>query len=132
MLETADPTTAEVREPQPLRFSTHGIFGLINDGANVAQVAAAMDTTCADIRLHIYRAIADLVTRTGLVLDVACTQAHKLVPVIVKNISHKTGLSWVDLLDETECLELIETRAYFRAFRNSSVYTKEIHHDCSL
>jgi len=109
-----------------LNFSPFGVFCLVNGGANIAQVAAAMNTSCAVVRQHLYRAISVLAERACVTdLELRCTQAHKIVPLLVKHISSRTGMSWIDLIDEREFVELLETRAYFRAFRNSSVHIQE-------
>jgi len=129
MSQDQQTNAANVVEISSLSFAPFGIFGLVNDGANIAQVAAAMNTSCTVVRQHLYRAISVLAERACVTdLELRCTQAHKIVPLLVKHISSRTGMSWIDLIEERESIELLETRAYFRAFRNSSVHIQEKHY----
>lgn len=104
-----------------------GVVALLVDGAAPTQIAAALDISTSAVRELASSAMAEILLRTNdirVVLggEVSRTTLWKLAQNMNKvvNSDNKT-LSWLDVLTDVEFAEVTETRAYFRAFRNSKL-----------
>lgn len=105
-----------------------GVVALLVDGAGPTQVAAALDIPTASVKELASAAVAELLdranTETQLVAgdEVSRTALWRLAQSMNKlAVNGLKTVSWLDLLTDTEHVEVVETRAYFRAFRNSKL-----------
>lgn len=100
-----------------------GALALIMDGHDPAIVAAALDTTAASVKHASSLLLEDLLRQVNL-LGTARDKfpsSHKNFPAISRWLQVTRNCSWEDLLTTRELTEVLEVRAYFRAFQNSVV-----------
>lgn len=104
-----------------------GALALIMDGHDPAIIAAALDTTASSVKHAASLLMEDLLRQVNL-LSTAKGQfpaSHKSFPSIAKWMQTVKCGSWEDLLTTCELTEVLEVRAYFRAFQNSVVIKGE-------
>lgn len=114
-----------------------GALALIIDGHDPAIIAAALDTTASSVKHAVSLLMEDLLRQVNL-LSQAKGQfpgSHKSFPSIAKWLQATKRCTWEDLLTTRELTEVLEVRAYFRAFQNSVVHKGENHdvqtHSCA-
>lgn len=104
-----------------------GVVALLVDGAAPTQIAAALDISTSAVRELASSAVAELLLRTNDIRVVAGDEMSraslwKLAQNMNKVVNgDKKTISWLDVLTDVEFVEVTETRAYFRAFRNSKL-----------
>lgn len=104
-----------------------GVVALLVDGAGPTQIAAALDISTSSVRELASAAVADILDRTnGLQVasgdEMSRTALWKIAQSMNKVVtSESRTISWLDVLTDVEFVEVTETRAYFRAFRNSKL-----------
>lgn len=104
-----------------------GVVALLVDGAGPTQIAAALDIPTSSVRELASAAVADILNRTvGLRIvsgdEMSRSALWKLAQTMNKVVTTENRtVSWLDVLTDVEFVEVTETRAYFRAFRNSKL-----------
>lgn len=104
-----------------------GVVALLVDGAAPTQIAAALDISTSAVRELASAAVAEILRRTNDIRvvsgdEMSRTTLWKLAQSMNKVVtSDNKTLSWLDVLTDIEFVEVTETRAYFRAFRNSKL-----------
>lgn len=104
-------------------MSSAGLLALVIDGHDPALIAAALDVPAATVKN-----VASLTMRDLLIQAQMYEAASKIFPCTVKRfpaIARWVGdikqCSWDDFLNQRELIEVLEMRAYFKAFINSTV-----------
>ena len=104
-----------------------GVVALLVDGAGPTQIAAALDISTSSVRELASAAMRDILERSNNLQIVAGDEMSrsalwKLAQSMNKvMLSSNRTVSWLDVLTDAEFVEVTETRAYFRAFRNSKL-----------
>lgn len=107
-----------------------GALALIVDGHDAAIIAAAFDTTASSVKLAASLVMADLLRQVNLLSQAKglFPGSHKTFPSVAQWLTSVNHCTWEDLLSTRELTEVLEVRAYFRAFQNS-VVNKGVNHD---
>lgn len=104
-----------------------GVIALLVDGAAPTQIAASLDISTSAVRELASAAVADILLRTNSIRVVAGDEMSRTALWNLAQTMNKVAtsdnktLSWLDVLTDAEFIEVTETRAYFRAFRNSKL-----------
>lgn len=117
----------DLRSAAPLvrELPSFGVLALLVDGAGPTQIAAALDVPTAIIRQHAATAVLSLMNRGGMlnpdVGEIVSRSSLWKVAQCLNKLTLVDGrvVSWLDVVTDVEFLEIVEMRAYFRAFRNS-------------
>lgn len=102
-----------------------GVIALLVDGAGPTQIAAALDISTSSVRELASAAMLEILERSdNLQLtagdEVSRSTLWKTAQSMNKVVlSGNRVVSWLDVLTDAEFVEVTETRAHFRAFRNS-------------
>lgn len=107
-----------------------GALALIIDGHDPAIIAAALDTTASSVKHAASLLMEDLLRQVNLLSQAKglFPGSHKSFPSVAKWLTSVKHCTWEDLLTTRELTEVLEVRAYFRAFQNS-VVNKGVDHD---
>lgn len=111
-----------------------GVVALLVDGAGPTQIAAALDISTSSVRELASAAVTEILERTNgdikLVAgdEMSRSALWKIAQTMNKVVTDANRtVSWLDVLTDIEFVEVTETRAYFRAFRNSKLNQGVIH-----
>lgn len=104
-------------------LSGPGILALVIDGHDPALIAAALDISAAAVKNIASTTMRDVLTQAQM-----CEAANRIFPctakrfpAVVRWLENVKECSWDDFLNQRELIEVLETRAYFNAFVNSTV-----------
>ena len=104
-----------------------GVVALLVDGAGPTQIAAALDIPTSSVRELASAAMLEILERSNnLQLVTGDEMSRSALWKIAQSmnkvvLSSNRTVSWLDALTDVEFVEVTETRAYFRAFRNSKL-----------
>lgn len=103
------------------------LAALLYDGYNVAVVAAAFDVPSKWVKETVDRVIVDLArqARMPILTFARLCPSWRRVRITLDEISCHCGDNWEAMLSPRETVEVVEARAYLRAFSNSRVISVE-------
>lgn len=103
------------------------LAALLYDGYNVAVLAAAFDVPSKWIKETVDRVLVDLArqARMPILTFTRICPSWRRTRLSLDEVSLYCGSHWEGLLNPRETLEVVEARAYLRAFSNSRVVTAE-------
>lgn len=113
---------------QNRKLPVMGVIALLVDGAGPTQIAAALDISTSSVRELASAAIIEILERSNEDLrlvsgdEMSRGALWKIARSMNKVVtSESRTISWLDVITDVEFTEVTETRAYFRAFRNSKL-----------